>query len=64
MNGRRDQFNWPHQIRGNTVSTRFGIRKEFKEQPVAREKSIFTYASAGRGQAGESGRMGQGGGSF
>lgn len=64
MTGRKANFGWPHQIRGNKVATRFNLRSPETGAPIKKEASIFSYAQAGRGQAGESGRMGQGGSSF
>lgn len=53
MSERKDQFNWPHQIRGREVQTRFGIRRAMEPKPV-KQSSIFTYAHPGKGVSGES----------
>lgn len=53
MSSRKDQFAWPHQIRGREVQSRFGIRRSLKDKP-AQQASILTYAQPGKGVSGES----------
>ena len=53
MTSRRDNFVWPHQVKGRKVVARFGLR-ESKTKKMPKDQSIFTYAQPGRGAQGES----------
>ena len=57
MSRSKGQFNWPHQIKGSVVSTRFGWRRETKtkkEKNTATDARVVSYSNPGRGANGES----------
>lgn len=54
MSTRRDQFNWPHQIKARPIPARFGLRREPETKKQVTNDRIFTYDSPGRGVSGES----------
>lgn len=64
MYRRNDNFFRPHQVKGNVPVSRFGLRSNKKQRPIAHDQSIFSYDSPGRQPSGESGRVGQGGASY
>jgi hypothetical protein len=52
------EFGYPHQIKGNAVQTRFGLRRESKTRKPKdyniQDATAFSYQKPGRGVNGES----------
>lgn len=53
MSSRSEAFRTPHQVKGTPVATRFGLRPVEKPKK-AKQQSIFSYGSPGKGVQGES----------